>query len=93
MLLLVVQFGLFPSNLNALQIFFCRSEDQLPHPVLRSDPSIECYNGSHIAALLVALVVVGVCGVATPIVLFRRIRRELLAQVPAKHGGLAVSRL
>jgi hypothetical protein len=81
MLLLVVQFGLFPSNLNALQIFFCRSDEHLPYPVLRSDPSIECYNSSHIAAFLVSIVVVGICGIATPTVLFLRIRRELLAQV------------
>jgi hypothetical protein len=37
---LILQFGLFPWNLNALQIFFCRTEQHLPSPVLRSDPSI-----------------------------------------------------
>jgi hypothetical protein len=32
-LVLVMQFGLFPSNLNALQIFFCRSDVSEMHPV------------------------------------------------------------
>ena len=75
-----MQFGLFPSNLNALQMFFCRSDEHLPHPVLRSDPSIECYNGDHWLAFVVSLLVVAICGIATPALLFRQIKRGLLAQ-------------
>ena len=88
-LLLVTQFGLFPSNLNALQLFFCRTPKSiadddyvlpsLPNYVLRSDPSIECYNGSHIVGLLVALIVVGICSGVFPIFLFRKIRARLAA--------------
>jgi hypothetical protein len=76
-----MQFGLFPSNLNALQIFFCRDDDQLPHPVLRSDPSIECYNGDHWLAFGLSAFIVGICAVAIPTVLFLQIRRGLLSQV------------
>jgi hypothetical protein len=79
---LILQFGLFPANLNALQILFCRSDDEtnLPH-MLRSDPSIECYSGGHIVAFVVALLVIATCAVATPMFLFRTIRQSLREQV------------
>ena len=80
---MVLRFGLFPSCLNALAVFFCRSEDQLPYHVLRSDPSIECYNGEHWLAFVVALLVVGIWGVAVPITLFIKIKRGRLDQVLA----------
>ena len=97
-----MQFGLFPSNLNAVQIFFCRSdvldmhpvevevapgrvEEQmlqaLPHQVLRSDPSIECYNGDHWLALALSLFVIAVYAVAVPVLLFKKIKGGLRAQV------------
>ena len=71
---------LFPCNLNALQIFFCRSDAALPRPVLRSDPSIECYSGDHWLAFAASLLVFAACAVATPAFLFRKIRQTLREQ-------------
>jgi hypothetical protein len=79
-MLLVLQFGLFPANLNALALFFCRNERQLEQHVLRSDPSIECWNRDHILAVVAAAVVVGTCGVAVPIMLYLKISRSLRDQ-------------
>ena len=53
--------------------------------MLRSDPSIECYNGDHWLAFTFSVLVLGVCAVATPLVLFRTIRAKLLEQ-EARHG-------
>jgi hypothetical protein len=79
-LVLILNFGLFPCNLNALQIFFCRSEEQLQSPVLRSDPSIVCWNSEHILAFVASLLIFVVCAIATPTVLFQRIRQTLREQ-------------
>jgi hypothetical protein len=84
---------LFPCNLNALQIFFCRSDAALPRPVLRSDPSIECYSGDHWLAFAASLLVFAACAVATPAFLFRKIRQTLREQgeAHAKAGTPAAA--
>jgi hypothetical protein len=79
-LVLIVQFGLFPCNLNALHIFFCRSESQLPSAVLRSDPSIVCWDSAHVLAFVAAVFIFCVCAIGTPVFLFRSIRQALLDQ-------------
>jgi hypothetical protein len=90
-LLLVTQFGLFPTNLNALQMFFCRTpksfdEDgyvlpQLDYAVLRSDPSIRCWDSEHLPALILSFGIVALCSLLFPIILFRKIRARLAANL------------
>jgi hypothetical protein len=48
--------------------------------MLRSDPSIACYDGDHNLAFVVALLVFTLCTIATPMFLFRTIRNRLLEQ-------------
>lgn len=81
--MLILQFGLFPCNLNALQMFFCRSDPQLPRSFLRSDPSIQCWDSAHVVAFIVALLIFVVAGIVTPALLFRKIRNGLSTQEEA----------
>jgi hypothetical protein len=86
-LLMVLRFGLFPYSLNALLVFFCRSDEQLPHALLRSDPSIECWNGAHWLALGVGAMVFALSGVATPVLLLRALKRTIDTQALEKFDS------
>jgi hypothetical protein len=76
-----------------LKLFFCRSEEQLPHErsVLRGDPSVECWDSAHYIAFVVALLVFAAFAVATPMFLFRSIRQSLAKQDEAQ--GVELSQL
>ena len=66
-----------------MQLFFCRSDllsVGLPDAVLRSDPSIVCWDSAHIAAFVFAVLLFAIFGVATPLLLLQRIRKELSDQ-------------
>ena len=76
-LLMVLRFGLFPYCLNALLVFFCRTEEQLPTDVLRSDPSIVCWDGPHLLALGTGAIVIVACGVIAPLLLLRALKQTI----------------
>jgi hypothetical protein len=76
-LLMVLRFALFPYCLNALLVFFCRSEEQLPTDVLRSDPSIVCWDGPHLLAVAAGITVVAACGVIAPLLLLRALKQTI----------------
>ena len=75
---MVLRFGLFPYCLNALQMFFCRSCG--PAAVLRSDPSVTCWDGAHLMATGVGAAIFIVCGILTPLLLLRALKRAVEAQ-------------
>ena len=74
---MVLRFGLFPYCLNALLVFFCRSAEQLPTDVLRSNPSIVCWDGLHLLAVAAGAIVIAACGFIAPLLLLRALKRTI----------------
>jgi hypothetical protein len=77
---MVLRFGLFPYCLLSLQIFFCRTDMQLPSSLLRSDPSIVCWDSAHVIAMFVAVAVFLCCCTVAPLLLLRALKHTIGAQ-------------
>jgi hypothetical protein len=91
-LLMVLRFGLFPYTLNALLVFFCRTEPVLAQPdILRSDPSIVCWDSAHWLLVAVGATAFVLCGIVTPVVLLLALKRTIASQavITSRDGAAA----